>query len=331
LNSFDEPHESKVMTSPTLESRFAGAMLGTFVGDAMGAPFEGARSETVAELWDQVAAGGSGFVPRRYTDDTQLMIGVAESLIACGGVDPAHMAERFVANFDEHRGYGMGAYTLLNALREGVPWQEAATSVFPDGSWGNGAAMRIAPIGLMYYHDTDELRRSAESSASITHAHPLGKEGAALQAYAVALAVQTEPADLDPGEFLRSLFSFLRVDLDEYSRRLAAIERFLHSKPTIDEVVATLGNDVRAHTAVPAAIYAFLSHYDSFAGAVTYAVQLGGDTDTIGAMAGAIAGALHGVEAIPGNWRNELENEDKGRDYVLELAGRLLGRHKWIT
>jgi ADP-ribosylglycohydrolase len=127
------------------------------------------------------------------------------------------------------------------------------------------------------------------------------------------------------------LFSFLRVDLDEYSRRLAAIERFLHSKPTIDEVVATLGNDVRAHTAVPAAIYAFLSHYDSFAGAVTYAVQLGGDTDTIGAMAGAIAGALHGVEAIPGNWRNELENEDKGRDYVLELAGRLLGRHKWIT
>ena len=147
----------------------------------------------------------------------------------------------------------------------------------------------------------------------------------------MALAVQTTPAEFDPGEVLRSLFSFVRADLDEYSRRLAAIERFLHAKPTVNEVVATLGNDVRAHTAVPAAIYAFLSHHDSYASTVTYAVQLGGDTDTIGPMAGAIAGALHGVEAIPANWRDKLENDGKGRDYVGELAVRLLGRHEWIT
>lgn len=91
--------------NPSLESRFAGAMLGTFVGDALGQPFEGARPQTVAELWEQVAAGGK-FVPRRYTDDTQMMIGLAESLVACGGVDPAHMANCFAANFEEYRGYG---------------------------------------------------------------------------------------------------------------------------------------------------------------------------------------------------------------------------------
>ena len=97
--------------------------------------------------------------------------------------------------------------------------------------------------------------------------------------------------------------------------------------PSVEEVVETLGNDVRAHTAVPTALYAFLSHSGSFKEAVVYAVSLGGDTDTIGAMTGAIAGAYHGVEAIPRGWLDALENESKGRDYVLDMAARLYDRH----
>ena len=314
------------MPQASLESRFTGAMLGTFIGDALGAPFEGAPSETVVEHWDRLAISME-HGPLPYTDDTQMMVGVAESLAEYGGFNGEDMARCFAENYEPHRGYGASAHQVLAALQQGYPWDQAATLVFPEGSFGNGAAMRVAPVGVFYYHDLAELRHVAELSASITHGHPLGKEGAALQACAVALAVQTAPGGLDPGEFLRSMRSFVRADLDEYILRFAAIERFLDSTPTVDEVIAALGNDVRAHAAVPAAIYAFLSHPDSFKEAVVYAVKLGGDTDTIGAMAGAIAGGCHGVEAIPRDWLDALENESKGRDYVLHLAARLYRRH----
>jgi len=80
-----------------------------------------------------------------------------------------------------------------------------------------------------------------------------------------------------------------------------------------------LGNGIEAFNSVPSAIYSFLIHHDSFAQAVIYAVSLGGDTDTIGAMTGAIAGAYLGVEAIPNQWRDKLEN----RLYIAELAEKL--------
>ena len=183
--------------------------------------------------------------------------------------------------------------------------------------------MRVAPVGTFYHRDLPELRRAA----AITHAHPLGKEGAALQACAVALAVRAQPGEFEPVGFLGQLMSFVRPDADEFTRRLASIGSPLDAGPTVDRVVAELGNDIRAHGSVPAAIYAFLSHPDSFEQAVTYAVMLRGDTDTIGAMAGAIAGALHGVEAILAEWYEGLENSTTGRDYVRTLAARLFERH----
>ena len=308
---------------PSLESRFAGALLGAFVGDALGAPFEGKRPEMVAELWERVAWQRPAS-PRRYTDDTQMMMSVAESLIARGGVDPDHLMERFVVHFDRGRGYGMGAYQLITAVQNGTPWREAAATILPGGSYGNGAAMRVAPVGLFYHHDLDQLRLAAEVSASTTHAHPLGKEGAALQACAVALAVRSAAGQFDRFAFLEKLRSFVRPELGEYTERLEAIGRLLRRPHDLERALAALGNDVRAQSAVPAAIYAFLACPESFAGAVELAIHLGGDTDTIGAMTGAIAGALHGVEAIPAEWLDSLENEPKGRDHVRELAKRLL-------
>ena len=88
-------------------------------------------------------------------------------------------------------------------------------------------------------------------------------------------------------------------------------------------VAATLGNDISAAGSVPSAIYSVLAHPNSLRDAVVFAVNLGGDTDTLGAMAGAVAGALHGADAIPESWLNALENGDKGRDYVVRLAEQL--------
>ncbi|MBC8140895.1 MAG: ADP-ribosylglycohydrolase family protein, partial [Armatimonadetes bacterium] len=87
-----------------------------------------------------------------------------------------------------------------------------------------------------------------------------------------------------------------------------------------------LGSSIEAHESVPAALYSFLRHPESFEGAVSFAVRLGDDTDTVGAMTGAIAGAFHGYAGIPQKWLRPLENGAKGRDYTLSLADRLFDR-----
>lgn len=89
--------------------------------------------------------------------------------------------------------------------------------------------------------------------------------------------------------------------------------------PGFSDLVARLGNGIEAYNSVPTAIYSFLSHPLSFKEAVLYAISLGGDTDTIGAMTGAISGAYLGVDSIPGKWQMKLEN----RLYIAELAQRL--------
>ena len=312
------------MSGATLGSRFAGALLGTMVGDTLGAPFEGQPHERMADRRDELRDNAVEWMRRsRYTDDTQMMIGVAESLVAARGFDADDMALRFAANYDPYRGYGAGAHRVLSAIGSGWPWHVAATRAFPEGSFGNGAAMRVAPVGVLYHDDLAELRRVAEGSAAITHAHPLGKEGAALQACAVALAIRAEGGSAQPLRFLGELSAFARSDLPEFTDKLESMTTLLREKPDVESIVRTLGNDIRAHGSVAAAIYAFLAHIDSFEAAVVYAVTLGGDTDTIGAMTGAIAGASHGVEAIPQEWRDALESGPKGRDHVMQLAHEL--------
>lgn len=308
------------------QSRFVGALLGTFVGDALGAPVETWSAERIAE--SPVGLLGGGPVPAgsaRYTDDTQMMIGVAESLVEVGGFDGQDMARRFAENFESHRGYSRATRGVMRALQNGAPWNEVAPGRFGgQGSLGNGAAMRVAPVGLFYHDDPEALRRVAELQSIITHTHPLGGEGAALLAFAVARAAAHPPGvAFAPGAFLGELRAFVRPGPPNYPGHLAAIAELLGRQPPTHEVVQTLGNDVTAPGSVPTAIYAFLAHPRSFPEAVLYAVRLGGDADTLGAMTGAIAGAFHGVEAIPAEWLDALENGPKGRDYVRQLAEAL--------
>jgi poly(ADP-ribose) glycohydrolase ARH3 len=140
----------------------------------------------------------------------------------------------------------------------------------------------------------------------------------------VAVSVGTDPGDgIEPESFLSMLMEI--AEQDEYKKALTKVKQLLKKEPapTPNEVVDILGNDIRAFTSMPAALYSFLSNWGSLEQAVIYAVNLGGDTDTIAAMAGAIAGGLHGVDAIPKRWFTTLENNEKGRDYVLDLGRKL--------
>jgi len=290
-----------------------GALIGTFVGDALGMPFERQPPHAVPERLEMVAARlGRG----TYTDDTQMAIALAESLLERDGVDAHHLGRAFVAAYDSRRGYGSGTRAVLGLIADGMPVADAAMQAVGGGSLGNGAAMRVAPVAVRYADDRDALLDAARRSARVTHAHPVGIDAAVVQAAAIGAALRGE----DPLVAARAA-----AETAELRDGLARATRLLAERRSPAAVAAALGNGSTGHESVPAAIYAAAAHPD-FEDAVSFAVRCGGDTDTIGAMAGAIAGARSGESAIPPRWLDALEDGPKGRSHVEQLAERLVSR-----
>lgn len=295
----------------SFEARARGALLGTFVGDALGMPFEGAAPEAIPEHVEMIDARlGRG----TYTDDTQMMIALAESLRDRGQVDEEHLARAFQEAYDPKRGYGRGTRRVLELWAAGTPVTAAAAQVFDgQGSRGNGAAMRIAPIAVRFAHDPDRLRDQATRSARVTHAHPVGIDAAVVQAAAIGAALRTD-------DILEAALA--AVQTQEMRDGLLAVDDLLAATGGAVEAHRQLESSSDAQRSVCAAIYAALMN-PSFEQAVTFAVGLGGDTDTVAAMAGAIAGARHGDSCIPSRWLEALEDGERGRRHVEQIAAQL--------
>jgi poly(ADP-ribose) glycohydrolase ARH3 len=298
-----------------LKDRFEGCLLGLAVGDALGGKFEAQSADAIRarfptperlmayaqeELW--------------YTDDTQMTIGVCEALIEQGEIVEDSLCRAFVANYVPSRGYGRGARAVLEAMEEGRAYRQVAEQHFPGGSFGNGAAMRVAPVGLLFRHDRQRLWQQARLSALPTHLHPLGIEGAQLLALAVAQCSATERFDRAAyfDELLRACESpEYRAKLEEAARVQAP------------EDLAALGNRIEALHSVPTAIASFALTAESFEATVSNVIFLGGDTDTLAAMAGALSGAYVGAGRLPRHLVGLLESSPKGRTYLQQLAGQL--------
>jgi poly(ADP-ribose) glycohydrolase ARH3 len=284
------------------ESAFRGCLAGLALGDALGAPFEG--------LGPPLSEGLDAFLKNlppvlRYTDDTEMAIGVAESLARCGGFDAEHMARRFAENFDPRRGYGPGTIAVLGMIKRGVPWQDANRAVCPEGSFGNGAAMRAAPIGLFFARDPEKLREATFGASSLTHDHP------------ITHAVSAILGGKGNAEILNELST--AAESDDYRKKLLTVREFLGHPVSAETVIERLGHSVLAHESAPTALYAFMREGDDYLGTIKYCVSLGGDTDTICAMAGALSGAKVGIEGIPADLLDRLEEKDK----ILRLAEEL--------
>jgi len=311
------------MTGRTLLDRFTGCLLGLALGDALGAQFEGYSGEyitlrlrTVDRLLELIPPNGL-----YYTDDTQMAIGVAETLAACKRIDDAELCRRFAENYVPHRGYGRGARVILDAMLAGRDHREIAANHFPGGSFGNGAAMRVAPVGLMFHHQPDLLWEQASLSALPTHTHPLGIEGAQLLALAVGLA--TSAPSFDREDFFAELAD--RCSAPEYASPLRRAARIDSAKD-----LPLFGNGIEAQSSVVTAIACFALTPDSYEQTIGNAIFLGGDTDTIAAMAGAISGAYLGRRALPDQVLKHLENGHQGRGYIEDLADKLLRAHEGL-
>jgi poly(ADP-ribose) glycohydrolase ARH3 len=293
------------------EDKFEGCLLGLSLGDALGAPFEGGPIERF--LWKFIGTNREGEM--RWTDDTQMSIDVAESLVTNHSINANDLANRFAQSYQWNRGYGPGAAKLLKRIARGQDWQLANKSVHPTGSFGNGGAMRAPVLALFLIAKPNTLANAVTQATSITHAHPLGIEGALLVAKATACSLQEEA----PMEILKSLAGV--AEHAPFSERIEVASGWLCSGilPAPKRVASQLGNGMTATESCITAVFVALSFFEqSFEAMQNFIAKCGGDVDTIGAMAGAIWGAKHGKAKLPTLLIQKLEQN--GRISMLARA-----------
>lgn len=298
-----------------LKGKYLGCLIGSALGDAIG--------ELAFRFRDQsrLEAAISQAEVLHYTDDTAMALGLAESLAAQGSLDQEHLGRTFHRHFQNEpwRGYASGPPTVFQTVQgTGMSYTEAARRLFGGaGSFGNGAAMRVAPVGL-FFRDSPDLYEQAAASAAVTHAHPLGQDGAAVQAQAVAQAAKLNPAAPFPrAAFLEGLLGCAKTS--EIREKLRLLEDLLVSAAPAGEAARALGRSVAVHESLPFALFAFLSHPRAYSDCLYCAILNGGDRDTLGAMAGAVSGAYLGLAAVPPAWQEKLENRELIEHAALAL------------
>jgi poly(ADP-ribose) glycohydrolase ARH3 len=303
--------------------QFMGVVIGLAVGDALGSAWEGITSDLIYEMGpaDKIVAHDSGETIF-YTDDTQMMIGVVQALLERGEIETHSLAAKFAANYHPDRGYGQGARQIINAIGAGDDWEKVASTVFEgQGSLGNGAAMRVAPLGLYFAPDIDMVATQAALSAVPTHCHEIGIDGARIMAVAAALAAMSYGQAFNRKEFLQVLLPVAQTEEFQWQ-----IGHALQLSPF--DSLASFGNSLEAHRSVMTSIMCFVDSPDNYCEAVSRAIGQGNDVDTLAAMAGALSGARLGIDAVPARLIECLEDETQGKTYLLELAGRLYEQHK---
>jgi ADP-ribosylglycohydrolase len=319
-----------------IRDQLTGSILGQALGDALGFVVEAQPPEVAGEYVDQwLRAGRAGerahprFPFGQYSDDTQLSRELLCSFRERGGWDPAAFAVRLAELFRERRDVGAGRGTRAAALRllAGIPWDESGTSA-PYA--GNGSAMRAGPLGILL-PDRSAMMRAAREQSRITHLDPRCAAGAITVAAAAALAARREP--IDPAAFLSDIAGCVEGDdtsVAEAIRGLAdwvaleppAAARHVHDAG-LDPAHMDRWQGISAFVtpSVLWSLYAFLHSPDDYWETICVAIGVGGDTDTMAAMAGAISGARLGVRSLPQDLIGQLTDQgDWGADKLAELA-----------
>lgn len=285
-------------TNDTRLSRAQSSLEGLSVGDAFGERFF-LHPDVVESL---VAGHAIPASPWYYTDDTQMALSIVAILRKYGEINQDRLAESFVKQYDSQRSYGPAMHGLLTQIREGEPWQQVASSLFGgQGSYGNGAAMRVAPIGAFFAEDLDLVVSQARASAEITHTHPEAIAGAIAVAVAAAWAWRLKSSLPSKEEFLNFVLPYVPESEVSSKIRLAGN---LHDETPVQSAATVLGNGthVSAQDTVPFALWCAAQHLNNYEEALWLTVSGLGDRDTTCAIAGGIVALSTGVEGIPTAW-----------------------------
>ncbi|WP_308191752.1 ADP-ribosylglycohydrolase family protein [Kitasatospora humi] len=274
---------------------------GLAVGDAYGA------QHFVPENLEVLRAGRLPATPWPWTDDAEMACSVFATLRRCGTVNQWELGRSFAQHHDFDRGYGAAMHRLLRESREGGWRPERAAGLFGgQGSWGNGAAMRVAPLGAWFAVDPAQAAWQAARSATVTHTHPEAVAGAVAVAVAAAVAADSRGRRLAPEELLRPV-----IELTPAGRVRDAIGEALElaKQPHVELAAHRLGNgrNVSAYDTGPFTLWCAARHLDDFAAGLRATASAGGDVDTTCAIVGGILSARLGVAGIPQEWSAAVE------------------------
>jgi len=288
--------------------RALGVIVGAAVGDALGAPFEFRPAGTYRDTFparvlvgetEMIGGGSFGWKPAEFTDDTQMALALAESLISHRAYDPDDLWWNWREWASDAADVGVTTRAALSFER----WQEVRHRR-PEHTAANGALMRVFPLALaLLGKSDDDARAIVRHQASLTHHHPDAGWGAWF-AVAMMRAAITRTADDD--DF--GVFEELADELDYQLRNAPAdvAERFEPLlAPTWKPGAAAEDSNGNIWNCLAQAVWAVRST-TSFEQAVVAAVNLGGDADTVACVTGAIAGAIYGIQGIPSRWATRI-------------------------
>jgi ADP-ribosylglycohydrolase len=281
----------------------ADSLAGLSVGDALGAQYFVPGTNP-----HQLAAGRLPPPPWPWTDDTEMACCLLAQLQATEGVDLDRdgLAALFGMHHDPYRGYGPGAVIILRLIRAGTPWPIAAASAFDgQGSAGNGAAMRVAPLGAWHADSITRAAAQAVRSAEVTHAHPEGIAGAVAVAVAAAVAAGARLGGRRPSAQQLLSAAASRTTVGHVRDGLERAVRLVGRDPA--EAAYELGSGARAmaQDTVPFALWVAGTFLDDYPAAIAACVTAGGDLDTTAAIAGGVVAAHTGVATpggVPADW-----------------------------
>jgi ADP-ribosyl-[dinitrogen reductase] hydrolase len=316
---------------PKTSDRLAGILLGTAVGDALGLPAEGLsprrRKRLMPGPWRHRFLFGRGMV----SDDTEHTLFVAQSLLR--HPDDVDAFQRRLA---WHLRWwlaglpaGVGKATAKACLKLWMGFSPKRSGVF---SAGNGPAMRSAILGGYFYDQPKIIEKFVSASMQLTHTDPRADVGAQAIARIAAWAVVHDPAEKPAIDEIISLLRELAPVDEEWIKWLGSIHEAFSKNISVCDFAASYGleNGVTGyiyHT-VPVAIYAWLRHYGDFRATLEAALDCGGDTDTVGAIAGALAGATVGVDNIPDDWLHGILDWPRSPNLLRHVARRLVDQQK---
>lgn len=303
------PERCPATDAAAIRDRAVGALVGLALGDAVGTTLEFRARDEYEPLTDLVGGGPFHRKPGEWTDDTAMALALAESLHARGSLDEEDLLTRFV-DWWQH-----GAYACVGVCDDiGITVREALSRWCREGgrhpgstdpmTAGNGSLMRLAPVAIRHWRERPRLRDSAARQSRTTHAAPEAVDACVLFAEMLADAIEGCPRT-----------EVLRARNESFAGQIGTIAsgswRGLPRR------------DVRATGHVAHALEASLwsvGRTGDYRTAVLTAANLGEDADTTAAIAGQLAGALYGVESLPGPWLGRLA----WRERIVQLADDLL-------
>ncbi|MHA1473222.1 MAG: ADP-ribosylglycohydrolase family protein, partial [Promethearchaeota archaeon] len=316
---------------------------GVSIGDTLGHPFEGILRERIYSRFNDFKEfiGSNKKLFNTYTDDTQLTLHTAKALIQGSGFNEDYLIREYVEWLEDPPiGPGFGCISSIQKLKYGISWKKAASN-----SGGNGTAMRVSPIGLFYCRDIKNLKNFALQSSIITHSHPAASAGAIVVARAISFLIDKT---IDTGFLVEDFFDTIISSIsnsreeiwDDFIEILnkvknslsisleAGLIKFSQAGVKAPYFIEDYLGKAFVHpytlSTVACAIFVFLKNLNSFEECVFKLATAGGDSDTVGAIGGSLAGAYFGKDQIS----SDLMQLVKGYKDIIKISEELWLRFK---